>query len=103
MSDVLSRYPRPHPDSAGRVLDGEAVVVTPADGKMHTLNEVGTWIWERADGARSGADLVESLVEDFDIDEETARADVVAFLEALVEKGVLELSDAPSDPAPPHR
>ncbi len=92
--DIMRRYPRPHPDSAGRILDGEAVVVTPADGKMHTMNEVGTWLWERCDGRRTVAEIVKELTGEFDVDEETARADVTAFVSLLQEKGVLDLCEA---------
>lgn len=94
-SKLMDTYPVPHPDSAGRVLDGEAVVVTPSDSKMHTLNEVGTWLWERCDGTRSVADLIDELIDEFDVDEDTAKADVTGFVRALVDRGVLEARDEP--------
>lgn len=97
MRNTLDRYPSHHPDTAGRVLDGEAVVVTPADSRMHTMNEVGTWLWTHADGSRSVDQLAEALVEDFEVDLETARRDLVAFVEDLEQKGILVLSDAPRE------
>ena len=97
MSDILARYPCHHPDTAGRVLDGEAVVVTPADSQMHTMNEVGTWLWTHADGRHTVGDLVEALQQDFEVDAETAARDVVAFVEQLVEKGILVLEAEPTE------
>ena len=33
----MARYRR-NPQTAGRIIDGQAFVVTPADNKLHTLN-----------------------------------------------------------------
>lgn len=95
MPDLLSKYPRHNPDTAGRILDGEAVVVTPSDSRMHTLNAVGTWIWDHADGARSVAELAEALQEAFEVDPETARADTAAFVTELEGLGILVLDEGP--------
>ncbi len=88
-------YPRHHHDTASRVLDEKAVVITLNDGRMHTLNEVGTWIWEHADGSRSVSDIIAALLEEFDVDEAIARADVASYVELLAERDVLELHEKP--------
>jgi len=96
MPDLLSKYPRHNPDAAGRILDGEATVVTPEDSMMHTLNAVGTWIWDHADGAKSVAELADALQEAFEVDAETARADTEAFVRELEGLGILVLDEAPA-------
>ena len=98
MRDLLKLYPRHHPESAGRVLDGEAVVVTPADSRMHTLNEVGTFLWDRADGARSVAELAEAVEARFEVDAQTARSDTAQFVADLEALGILVLDEAPGSP-----
>lgn len=94
MAEVLDLVPVHHPDTAGRLLEGEAVVVTPADSHMHTLDPVGTWIWENADGERTVAQLVDALCEVFDVDRETAQRDTVVFVQELVTRGILDLLPA---------
>jgi hypothetical protein len=81
---------RRHPDVAFRVIDGQAVIVVPATQSMHTLNEVGTFIWQECDG-RTADEVVGLLVEEFEVDEATARGDLGAFVGELTEKRMLGL------------
>ncbi len=57
-----------------------------------TLNEVGVSIWKLlSDGRGSDLDsLVAGILEEYDVDEETAREDVSEFLDKLVEADILE-------------
>ncbi len=50
---------------------------------VFTLNETGAFIWDQIDGKRKVADIVELLVEEFDIDKETARKDVLEFIDNM--------------------
>lgn len=96
--DFLNRYPHRDPESVGRILDGEAVVVTPSDSQMHTMNEVGTWLWEKADGSRTVKEIVQELISEFDVEEAVAIEDIRNFIELLMEKGIVRLSDEPYTP-----
>jgi len=80
--------------TASRVVEGRAVVVVIDTQALHTLNAVGTYVWERAEG-RTVGEIVDSLVEEFDVERGRAEADVCAFVEKLVALGALELR-APS-------
>ncbi len=74
---------------AWRLIEGEAVIVTPADSMMHSLNEVGTRIWELLDGKRSLADIAATLQSEFEVDEARAEEDAVWFAECLAKKGLV--------------
>jgi methyltransferase-like protein len=50
---------------------------------VYTLNETGAFIWEQIDGKKSVNDLIEALVNEYDIDEQTASKDVVSFIEEM--------------------
>jgi hypothetical protein len=89
MSIYVSRGER----LAARKVAGEMVVLAADDSSLFVLNEVGTSIWEAADGRRSIDDLADGVCRDYDIDRETARRDVETFVEALVAAGVLATSD----------
>ena len=92
---LLERIPRQREDVAGRVIGGEAVVITPGDSHVHELDPVATFVWERCDGSRSGADLVEQVVESFEVERERATRDVDALLQVFLEKGLVELLPEP--------
>lgn len=50
---------------------------------MITLNESGAFLWKQLPEAADEAALVETMLEEYEIDRETAAADVAAFLEKL--------------------
>ncbi|MEW5854235.1 MAG: PqqD family protein [Myxococcota bacterium] len=82
-------------DTAARVIDGQAVVITPHDAVLHTLNEVGTFIWARADGKRTVQEILQDVVAEFEVPLEAATEDAVSFVDTCVRKGILELSSSP--------
>ena len=59
-----------------------------AGGQMVVLNFLGTEVWKRCDG-KSVDDLVAGLLDEFEVDEATLRADVGAFLAELEGKGFI--------------
>lgn len=83
------RY-RQNARTAGRVIDGQAFVVTPDDNKLHTLNGTGAAIWALAESGCTLDEVVRALVERFEVDAERARADAMRFLDDLVMRKVLE-------------
>ncbi|MCZ7686131.1 MAG: PqqD family protein [Sandaracinaceae bacterium] len=76
--------------TASRTIDGRAVVVVIDEQKLHTLNPVGTYVWDRADG-RSIAAIVEDVVREFEVEPDRATADVMQFVEQLVRAGALDV------------
>ncbi|NCA76369.1 MAG: PqqD family protein [Alphaproteobacteria bacterium] len=51
--------------------------------ELFTLNEVGSFIWERIDGTLTEAKLVEAIIWEFEVDRETAQNDLSEFLNEL--------------------
>ncbi len=86
---ISKMYPKPHPQTAGRVIDGEAVVILADSSEVNVLNPVGSRIFEMADGSHSVEDIVEVIVAEYEISPEQAAADVNVFLQKLVEQSVL--------------
>jgi hypothetical protein len=92
------RYPAQNPRAAWRVYDGRAVIITPEDSRLHSLNEVGTLVWEAADGRTPVTEIVARVCGEFDVTAERAAADVDAFVEDLVGRGLLSVGTAPAGP-----
>ena len=74
-----------------RRIAGETILVPTRrrarEMALFTLNEVGSYLWERLDGQTSESDLVAQLVRDFEIDAESAAEDTALFLRDLRSAG----------------
>lgn len=86
-----SRVPRRSTAAPSRVIDGSAVVIQTRRAEVSTLDEVGTLVWSAIDGARSEAEIARLLTERYDVSEETALADVHAFVDELADAGLVEV------------
>jgi hypothetical protein len=89
-------YPAQNPRAAWRVYDGEAVIVSPEDSMLHTLNPVGTLIWEAADGRTTLDVIVGRVCDAFEVDRVTATRDAARFVEQLRARGLLTVRETPS-------
>lgn len=87
----LDRYITRNEDAAWRVFEDGAVIVSPTESVMHSLNPVGTRVWELADGTLNINEILDTIVEEFDVTREQAAADVSEFAEALSDKGMLTI------------
>jgi pyrroloquinoline quinone biosynthesis protein D len=85
----LIDVPAHAPGVMSRLVDGEMVLVHPAQGKIRVLNRVGTRLWELADGRRSADEMASAIAAEYGVDIDRARSDTLAFCADLVERGVL--------------
>lgn len=90
--DITHSYPQPHPQTAGRLIDGEAVVMLADSAEIQVYNEVGSRIFELCSGERSIAQIAEQIVAEYNIERERAQSDVVEFVRELVANQVLVLT-----------
>ena len=77
-----------------RNIAGESILVATGSATqdfngMITLNEVATFILENIDECETEEVLVEKVLEEFEIDEETARSDVREFLDKAIKFGII--------------
>lgn len=57
---------------------------------LFILNEAGAFLWDRLEDAASEADLVAAMLEEYEVAEDAARADIRAFLDKIREMGIIE-------------
>lgn len=72
-----------------QILGGEAVIVVPRKREIHRLNEVATLLWQELEAERSVEELVDRVVEEFEIDAERAAADVRTFLDEMAKRDLV--------------
>lgn len=76
-----------------RSVAGETVVVPTGDdldlNMMITLNETGKFLWERLEKGAQEAELIAAVLGEYNVDEQTAKAHVAAFVKKLNDYGFL--------------
>jgi hypothetical protein len=77
------------PDAAYRTYDGQATIVLPTRAQVSVLNEIGSAVWDRIDGRRTLAEILEGLLEEYDITRERALGDLEAFVSDLRAQGMV--------------
>ncbi len=87
MIDLNSQVSRT-PSVVTRKTGNEYVLVPVANNiadmnSVYTLNETGAFLWELIDGKKSVKDLIDAMVLEYDVNEETATEDVLSFIEAM--------------------
>jgi len=85
LSIVLTKSP----DAAYRTYDGQATIVLPSRAQVSVLNEVGSAVWERIDGRRSLQEILDGIMEEFDITRDRALTDLEAFVADLRAQGMV--------------
>jgi len=78
------------PDMVARTVEGEEILVPIVRSaeevdSIYTLNEVGSFIWERLDGARSVTDILDAVGEEYEGDVDYMSRTVLEFVNDLVE------------------
>jgi methyltransferase-like protein len=73
-----------------RQIDDETILVPIKNNvgdmeSIYNLNEVGAYVWECLDGRRTLPDIVDMVVEAFEVSPEEAQSDVLDFVGQLKE------------------
>ena len=76
-------------DIAGEVILVPTGAATQQFNGMITLNEVAAFIWKNLDESETKEILVDKIMDEFEVDRETAMRDVIGFVSALYERGLV--------------
>ena len=70
-------------------MNGSAVMMDIATGKYYNLGETGGRIWELLEVPSTISNLVLALTAEYDVDQSQCKAEVMTFLQQLVDRGLL--------------
>lgn len=78
-----------------REVAGETILVPVGETALRfngiiTLEPVGTLIWKGLEAGKSREEILKQILDEFDVDSQTASDDLDAFLQQLRKKGFLE-------------
>jgi hypothetical protein len=85
---LLEGVYRRNPSIVARNVEDEVVLVPIKSDvgdldSIYTLNDVGAFIWELIDGKQTVGSILTKILDEFDVSEEQARADIEEFLANL--------------------
>ncbi len=82
-----------NPKVAFRVIEGEAILLTPHNSMIHTFNPIGTVIWSLLDREKTISELVNALIEEYEATHKEAEQDVLKFIEQLYQRKMVLIND----------
>lgn len=71
-------------------LGGETAMLDMKEGVYYGLNEMGTIIWEFIQEPVTLQEIVDNILKEYEVDEETCFADLVELIEQMVENKLIE-------------
>jgi len=83
--------PRRPPHLAWQDIAGEAVVLDAKARVLRGLNATGARVWDLIDGVRTVEDIAATLAAEWVRDLSPTLADVLGFVEALRDRGLVEI------------
>lgn len=78
-----------------REVAGNNIVVPVGEGTLNfngviNINEVGAFLWKALENDITEDELLEKLLSEYDVDKDTAKKDITAFIAKLEGEGILE-------------
>ena len=81
------------PDQVSCELDGQVVLMSVGQGSYYRIDEIGSRIWSMIAAPLSIQALCDRLLTEFEVSPETCEADVLAFLNDLLEDDLIQVVD----------
>lgn len=72
-----------------RSIGSGLVIVCPHDNESHSLDEIGTFIWQRLDGQTDLDSILSDILREYDVDDDIAAKDLQSFVYQLLEAGLI--------------
>jgi hypothetical protein len=76
-----------------REIDGEVIALDLESSRYVALNPTASLLWQRLAAGATREQLVDTLLDEFEVARDRAAADVDAFLAELSERGLLATAD----------
>ena len=75
-----------------KLIEDKVVLLDMDEGRAITLNEVGSHIWTALEKHKTQEELLQDVTSAFDIDENTARKDTIAFLDDMLKRDLIRIA-----------
>jgi hypothetical protein len=78
-------------------FDTEAAILNVRTGIYYGLDEVGAAVWRLLTQPRTVADVIDAIQSEYEVDEPKCERDIIRLLGDLVDQGLVEIGDGPTD------
>lgn len=95
--NLNDKYLDKSPQTASRIIDGEAVIIIPQEDNVKVLNGVGSRIWELLNGTRDVKQISSEISNEFDISHDEAFKDITEFVNELYQKNMVVVLNSPGE------
>ena len=77
-----------------RVIAGETLIVPVRGGvgdlaSIYSLNELGSFLWQQLNPPKTFNELVNSVVDEYEVSTQTAQGDICIFLDKIKDAGLI--------------
>ena len=77
------------PDLVAADMDGDLVMMSIDNGEYYGVGGVGPRIWELLESPRTVEQITAAIVEEFDVEADTCREDMLGFIRQLLDMGLV--------------
>jgi len=77
-----------------RELGDITLIISEKGDELHSLDDIGGFIWNMIDGKRKVADIVDCVFEEYDVERSSAERDIIYFVKILFEKQLISIGAA---------
>ena len=78
-------------------LNGEAVILNLSNGMYYGLDATGAHVWSLIQEPRAVTDIIEVLLEEYDVDRDRCETDLLALLRELASANLITISHLSKD------
>jgi Coenzyme PQQ synthesis protein D (PqqD) len=91
MLTVNDRLQSREEEVAAKVIDGEAILINLGNGIYYSMDKVGGLIWEMVEQRHTLKEVVDAVVERYQVAREQAEADVLRLSEELLQENLVTM------------
>jgi hypothetical protein len=74
-----------------RLIDGDVVILIPEEGILYAVGGCGSRVWELIDGKSTVAEIVKVIYDEYEVEPERARLDIIEFINDLSNLDLVEV------------
>jgi hypothetical protein len=91
MNAVLPKRLRIPEQVLAEELEGESVLLNLQTERYYGLNDIGTRVWQLLHETESSDTLVRTLMDEYEVEEATLRADLAGLFDKMAAAGLVEI------------
>ncbi|MFW5656028.1 MAG: lasso peptide biosynthesis PqqD family chaperone [Bacteroidota bacterium] len=89
---TISSTVQRNPDMLFNQLDGEVIMLSIENSEYYGMDAIGSRIWELMEKPIAVDVLVDSLIQEYDVEKAQCTTDVIEYLEELKKKNLIAVS-----------